>query len=101
MRFPAVREGTIGIDQVQPVDARDLHAFLKNGDHFTQWVKDRIRQFVFTQAIDFTAYSENSEGGGAPRLCYAITIDMAKELAMVERNEQGRQARRYFIDGLP
>ena len=42
-------------------------------------------------------FSENSEKG-RPRLEYALTLDMAKELSMVERNEQGKQARRYFIE---
>ena len=46
---------------------------------------------------DFVTFSENSEKG-RPRLEYALTLDMAKELSMVERNEQGKEARRYFIE---
>ncbi|MDO4441338.1 MAG: antA/AntB antirepressor family protein [Moraxella sp.] len=81
----------------QAVNARELHAFLQNKDHFATWIKDRISQYDFQENQDFVIFSENSEKG-RPRLEYAITLDMAKELSMVERNEQGKQARKYFIE---
>lgn len=81
----------------QAVNARELHAFLQNKDHFATWIKDRITQYDFQENQDFVIFSENSEKG-RPRLEYAISLDMAKELSMVERNEQGKQARKYFID---
>lgn len=81
----------------QAVNARELHAFLQNKDHFATWIKDRIAQYDFQENQDFVTFSENSEKG-RPRLEYAITLDMAKELSMVERNEQGKMARRYFIE---
>ena len=46
---------------------------------------------------DFVTFSKNLEKG-RPRLEYALTLDMAKELSMVERNEKGKQARKYFIE---
>lgn len=73
---------------VQTVNARDLHTFLENGDRFATWIKDRLEQYSFSEGQDFTTYSENSEKG-RPRTEYAVTIDMAKELCMVERNTQG------------
>lgn len=82
---------------IQAVNARELHAFLQNKDHFATWIKDRITQYDFQENQDFVTFSENSEKG-RPRLEYAITLDMAKELSMVERNEQGKRARRYFIE---
>lgn len=81
----------------QAVNARELHTFLLNKDHFATWIKDRIAQYDFVENQDFVTFSENSEKG-RPRLEYFITLDMAKELSMVERNEQGKQARRYFIE---
>lgn len=81
----------------QAVNARELHGFLQNKDHFATWIKDRISQYGFVENQDFMTFSENSEKG-RPSKEYAISLDMAKELAMVERNEQGKKARRYFIE---
>lgn len=85
---------------IDAVDARDLHAELEVKDHFSNWIKGRIELYGFLENQDFVNYSAKSEkvGRGRPRKEYAVTLDMAKELAMVERNERGRQVRRYFID---
>ncbi|MCG5241403.1 phage antirepressor KilAC domain-containing protein [Azospirillum doebereinerae] len=88
----------MGGQQVRTVNLRDLHAFLENRDHFATWVKDRVRQYGFAEGVDFVTFSEVSEKGGRPSVDYHGTLDMAKELAMVERNEKGKQARLYFIE---
>lgn len=84
----------------QTVNARELHAFLENRDMFANWIKDRIEQYGFVENQDFVRYLENSKKplGGRPSMEYALSLDMAKELSMVERNAQGKQARQYFID---
>lgn len=84
----------------QTVNARELHAFLENRDHFSTWIKDRISQYGFVENQDFVRYLENSKKplGGRPSMEYALSLDMAKELSMVERNAKGKQARQYFID---
>ena len=87
----------IGPDDVLSISGRELHAYLRNRDKFATWIKDRVEQYGFTDGQDFETFSESSEKG-RPRTEYAVTIDMAKELAMVERTVQGRIARRYFID---
>jgi len=97
-QFPVVVEGQIGGATIQTVNARDLHAFLDNGDHFATWIKDRIDQYGFAENIDFASYSESSEKGGRPRQEFALSIDMAKELGMVDRSEKGKQVRLYFIE---
>lgn len=79
------------------VNARDLHAFLENRDKFATWIKDRIKQFGFTANEDYVTFSESSEKG-RPSTQWALSLDMAKELSMVERNAKGKQARRYFIE---
>ena len=81
------------------VNARDLHAFLENGDHFATWISERIKQYGFVEGQDFEGYSANAEKpqGGRPSKEYALSLGMAKELSMVERNDQGKRARRYFI----
>lgn len=78
------------------VNARELHEFLENKRQFTDWIKQRIEQYGFIQNEDFTI-SQICEKGGRPRNEYALTIEMAKELSMVENNDKGREARKYFI----
>ncbi len=80
----------------QLCDARDLHSFLAVGRDFSTWVKDRIEQYGFAEGEDFSPILGKSTGG-RPCVEYHLTLDMAKELAMVENNDQGRQVRRYFI----
>lgn len=92
-----IDECVVGGESVKTVDARGLHSFLDNKDHFATWIKDRIEQFGFVDNQDFTTYSENP-GKGRPAIEYALTLDMAKELSMVERNDRGKQARKYFIE---
>jgi len=86
-------------ESVQTVDARDLHEFLKVETRFDKWIDKRIQKFGFVENIDFFSDGQKRPSLGAikPATEYALTLDMARELAMVERNEQGRQARRYFI----
>jgi anti-repressor protein len=96
-----INERLIGDDTIQAVNARDLHAFLEVGKDFSTWVRDRIEQYKFVENQDFGIFpeiGENSERGGRPSKEYAISLDMAKELAMVERNDKGKQARLYFIE---
>lgn len=98
-QFPLVVEGEIGGAVVQTVNARDLHAFLHVGKVFGAWITERIDAYGFTDGVDFEVFSEtgNNPGGGRPAKEYGISLDMAKELAMVERNEQGKKVRQYFI----
>ena len=95
-----VAERQIGGGTIQTVNARDLHAFLGVGKDFSTWVNDRIQQYGFVENQDFAIFPNSGEksGRGRPTKEYAISLDMAKELAMVERNNKGKQARQYFIE---
>ena len=73
--------------------ARDLHGFLES--NFTTWFR-RMCEYGFEEAKDFVPFLEESTGG-RPATDYQITIEMAKEIAMIQRNEKGKQARQYFI----
>lgn len=75
---------------VQTVNARDLHAFLQVGSAFKDWIARRIDEYGFQEGKDFCSFLSESSGG-RPAKEYAIGIDMAKELAMVERNDQGKR----------
>lgn len=84
-------------DGKETVNARNLYEFLEVGRDFSNWIRDRIKKYDFIESQDFTTILAKSNGG-RPSIEYFISIDMAKELSMVENNEKGRQARRYFIE---
>ncbi|MBN6741487.1 antA/AntB antirepressor family protein [Acidithiobacillus sp. MC6.1] len=101
----AVSSGVIGGLVVQTVNARELHAFLGVGKVFRAWIQDRIQQFGFVENQDFVCFEDLSR----PNLDasksrqqrikeYHLTLDMAKELSMVERTPKGKEARQYFIE---
>lgn len=78
------------------VSARELHYYLESKQDFSTWMKGRIERFEFIENVDFVTFHKIVER--AKKIEYAITIDMAKELSMVENNEKGKTARRYFIE---
>ncbi|UTA78948.1 antA/AntB antirepressor family protein [Halomonas sp. XH26] len=115
----AIEAATIGGEAINTVNARDLHEFLEVKAKFTTWIQSRINQYGFLEGQDFVkhemepgkgfktgsqknealqsiAYADNF--GQQGRIEYHISLDMAKELSMVERNEKGKQARQYFIE---
>ncbi|MNO23000.1 AntA/AntB antirepressor [compost metagenome] len=79
------------------VDARELCGFLGVASKFADWIKNRIDKYGFVENVDYLSISKSLENGGRS-IDYILKLDMAKELAMVENNEQGRKARRYFIE---
>jgi len=96
------------------VSARDLHGFLGVRKDFSTWFKDRVESYGFVEDLDFASvfYAKNGDRIQLPkngelitsetqkvyRIEYALTLDCAKELAMVQNNAKGRKARLYFID---
>ncbi|EPW0455675.1 antA/AntB antirepressor family protein [Escherichia coli] len=94
-----VFNGTIDNETTLLVNARDLHTFLGVGKRFASWITERIAEYGFVENQDYIAISQKREiGYGRGKKDYHLTLDTAKELAMVERNEKGRQIRRYFIE---
>lgn len=83
--------------EVKTVNARELHDFLEVKSRFNDWINNRIRDFGFVENQDFVTVTKNLVSGGIQKEIH-LSIDMAKELSMVERNEKGRQARQYFIE---
>jgi len=96
------------------VNARDLHTFLEVGKDFSTWLKARITKFDFIENIDYARIffdmggkriklPKNGELNAQAlkrvhRIEYALTLDCAKELSMVQNNAKGKEARRYFIE---
>lgn len=83
-------------DGRQAVSGRDLHAFLGLGRDYTTWFKSMV-EYGFTEGEDFTPVRVESSGG-RPGADHVLTLDMAKELAMIQRTDKGKQARQYFIE---
>jgi phage anti-repressor protein len=84
--------------EVNSVNARDLHKELEVKTEFAKWVKRAIEKYDFVKNVDYIVIVKNGEKGGRPITEYITTIDMAKELAMLENNKQGRVYRKYFIE---
>lgn len=85
-------------DGAQAVLGRDLHAFLEIGKDYSTWFKDMC-QYGFIAGQDFTPKSgKTSEAGGRPRIDHIISLEMAKEICMIQRSPLGKQARQYFIE---
>lgn len=82
------------------VNARELHQFLESKQDFSTWIKSRVEKYEFVEGQDFCSFHKivERETGATTRIEYALSIDMAKELSMVENNEKGRMARKYFIE---
>ena len=90
---------------IQAVNARELHAFLGSKRQFTDWIKKRIGDYDFVENQDFVCVSQKNETQRADGQIgvsvsneYFVSVGMAKELAMVENNDKGSQARKYFIE---
>lgn len=75
----------------------ELHSILEVKSKFADWVKNRLNDCEAVENEDFQTFSKNLEKG-RPAVDYIIKLDIAKEMAMLERNEKGKQVRRYFID---
>ena len=79
------------------VSARELHEGLKVKSRFNDWMTNRIKKYGFEENLDYTKILVQCKRGQNEYDFY-ITVDMAKELCMVENNELGRQFRKYFIE---
>lgn len=83
-------------DGVQAVMGRDLHAFLEVATAYKDWFP-RMVAYGFEEEKDFSSFLSESTGG-RPRQDHVITLDMAKEISMIQRTAKGKQAREYFIE---
>ena len=90
---------TTNKDGKQLVSARELHEFLEIKTEFRKWFP-RMCEYGFEENVDFIRVSQKCPtlGGIQEKVDYAISIDMAKELSMIQRTDKGKQARLYFIE---
>ena len=100
------KEGGVSVVEVieydgkQAVNARELHQKLGSKYQFANWIQERIEKYGFVENQDYEVFKENLKNskGGRPSKEYALSLDMAKELCMIENNEKGRMIRKYFIE---
>lgn len=96
---------TTNEEGVNCVSARELHEELEVKSRFNDWIKNRIKKYGFEENIDYICLTKNlvtqrknGQKGNATETDYIITLDVAKELCMVENNDLGRKFRKYFIE---
>lgn len=92
---------TATADGIQAVIGRDLHQFLEIQSNYTTWIARLIEKYGFIAGQDYLSKNgmvERQGRGSVEQVDHILTLDMAKEVSMVQNNEKGRQARRYFIE---
>lgn len=79
---------------------RDLHEFLEVQSRYREWIP-RMIEYGFEEGKDYTPKNrrvQDSLGREREATDHIITLDMAKEISMIQRTEKGKQARQYFIE---
>lgn len=108
--FQFEKTGTVATEELIPirgengnraVSAKDLHAFVDMSTRFDIWIK-RMLEYGFIENVDYQCLYKNVQmpNGGNRRVLddYALSLDCAKEISMLQRNEKGKRARQYFIE---
>ena len=96
-----ITKNEIGNAELNSVNARDIHNYLQVNSKFADWIKRAISKYDFKENIDYTVLKNEkklNDGVCRPFTDYIVTMDMAKELAMLENNPKGRETRKYFIN---
>lgn len=96
----SIANKVIGAEELQIVDARELHKNLWIWKHFSTWIKEMFQKYWFEEKNDYFPFLGNGDWvwKWSTRKDYLLTLDTAKEIAMVQNNEKWRQLRRYLIE---
>lgn len=86
-----LRDASINGEMIPAVNARELHGILEVRTRFNDWIQRRIEDGGFVEGEDYSILSKGSPD------CL-VSLDMAKHISMLERNEKGKEARQYFIE---
>lgn len=89
----------INNEKVNSVNARDLWVALESKQDFSTWIKARLEQAYAVENEDYGVFQKAVENlkGGRPLLEYVLSLDLAKNISMLEKKEKGNQIRKYFI----
>ena len=94
-----IEESVIGTEKRKTVNARDLWKALGSKRQFGNWIEDRLSEFIEGQDFTVNNFVNGRDANGKfTAKDYILTLDVAKHLAMLERNDQGRKIRQYFIE---
>lgn len=83
--------------QINTINARKLHEYLENTERFSSWFNRQL-EYGFTENVDFIGCKEFNTQANQELQNYYITLDMAKEISMIQRTDKGKSARIYFIE---
>jgi len=83
-----IQTNTIGTEEVNSVNARDIHTYLEVKIRFNDWIQRAIKKYDFEENLDYSKMSINIQGAKKPITEYIVTLDMAKELSMLENNKK-------------
>jgi len=83
--------------QVNAVNAREIHTYLDVKTQFSTWIQRAIEKYDFIENNDYSILNIDNPNGGRDIIDYFVTIDMSKELCMLENNPKGKETRKYFI----
>lgn len=97
MELITVQKSQIGQNAVSTINAKDLHSKLEVKTRFDIWLNRAIDKYGFEINIDFCT-NLNESNGGRPSKEYFVSLDMAKELCMLDDSKYGKQFRKYFIE---
>jgi len=100
-----IEKSKIGITEVNSVNARDVHEYLEIKTKFSMWISRAIEKYDFIENVDYIKSElplpkneQRDLSGLQGKIEYIVTLDMAKELAMLENNVKGKETRKYFIN---
>ncbi len=90
----------IGTENVNSINARDLHEFLEIKKDFSNWINNQIKSLGLEENVDYVVFSHKVKAGHGTtnRKEYIITTDTAKHISMASRTAKGKEARNYFIE---
>ena len=91
-----ITKNTINGAEINSANARDIHSYLEVNTKFADWIKRAIDKYDFIENQDY-AILKNGNGNNA-YIDYIVTLEMGKELAMLENNPKGKEIRKQFID---
>ena len=100
MRFDIVNKVMNGVE-CEAVDARQLHEALGVKTRYNDWIARQIKELGLARDVDYVGFYSilsKNQGRGRPTTEYMLTVDAAKHVAMVQRNQKGRAVRDYFIE---
>jgi len=97
-----VQVNVIGAEEVNSVNAREIHEYLGVKTRFNDWIQRAIKKYDFVENVDYVLVTQkrvtnNPKNPTATFTEYIVTLDMAKELSMLENNAKGKETRKYFI----